>query len=438
MEKKTIQDYKIELENDVHLGHKEGWLDEDYADYDLPLFYRSYGSSGGNVYRKTCAADGIDMSRLFFRDHLYWVWFEADGEGEFLHRSLYANGQTQQQCFFKNGKRHGKWKEFYEDGSPMCEFDFQEDFAVGKRKIWPRGGEVIEDEVDERSEHPSYKEEVEENGIKKTIEREFFSDGSVLEECIDNGDRCEARSYYPDGKLEHVVHTRKYVLDDNDGVIPLAEGGCGARITLPDGIEERYYPNGNPWYRAPYKVGLLHGVKTYYYEDGSIESELPYEQGMLHGVLRRYYPDGTLRSETPYRYFKRFGVERTYWQNGALDTSTSYVNDLKHGMQCEYREDGGLRFENPYVKDKLYGCVCDYRHLNGRVFIKAIYIKGVLEGYAYCYDECGKRVCSIEYEQGEAVNAWDKEDNPLDLSLVRGEHPFTDFCMLLYGKELED
>lgn len=438
MKKKTIQDYKIELENDVHLGHKEGWLDEAEAEND-PLVIRSHGFDSGNAYCKTYAADGIYMSRLTYKYHLYRVWFEADGEGKFLHRSLYANGQTKQQYFLKNGKRHGKWKEFYEDGSPMCEIDCQEEVEVGKRKIWSRGGEVIEDEVDGRSEYPSYKEEVEENGVKKTIEREFFSDGSVLEESIDDGDRYEGRSYYPDGKLEHVVRTRKYVLDDdNGGVIPLAEGGWGARITLPDGIEERYYPNGNPWYRAPYKVGLLHGVKTYYYEDGSIESELPYEQGMLHGVLRRYYPDGTLRSETPYRYFKQFGVERTYRQDGSLDTSTIYVGGLKHGVQREYREDGSLRFENPYVEDKLDGCLRDYRHLNGEVFMEAMYGDGVLDGYAYCYDEWGEMVYSIEYRQGKAVNARDKEGNPLDLSLVRGEHPFTDFCMLLYGKELED
>ena len=65
---------------------------------------------------------------------------------------------------------------------------------------------------------------------------------------------------------------------------------------------ERYWSNGNPWYKTNYINGNEHGLcEDYYCSNGNLSYKANYVNGKEHGLSERYSSNGKL-------YFKQYYI----------------------------------------------------------------------------------------------------------------------------------
>lgn len=79
-----------------------------------------------------------------------------------------------------------------------------------------------------------------------------------------------------------------------------AAGGGGTVV--------RYFPNGQQQEQMPYssfRKKELQGIQTRWFENGQVQATEHYAQNRRHGPLLTYYPDGTVRRREEYQAGKR-------------------------------------------------------------------------------------------------------------------------------------
>lgn len=63
-----------------------------------------------------------------------------------------------------------------------------------------------------------------------------------------------------------------------------------------DGLYQKFYAEGNLYYKVNYKEGKMDGVKTSYYKDGKIMAETPYKKGLIGVGTKEYTSKGIEQS----------------------------------------------------------------------------------------------------------------------------------------------
>jgi antitoxin component YwqK of YwqJK toxin-antitoxin module len=61
-----------------------------------------------------------------------------------------------------------------------------------------------------------------------------------------------------------------------------------------DGLDERYYGNGQWWWRKNYKDGKLDGLYEYYYDNGQLRLKRNYKDGKRDGLYEEYHSNGQM------------------------------------------------------------------------------------------------------------------------------------------------
>lgn len=79
----------------------------------------------------------------------------------------YANGKTAFIVDYKNGYEHGRYREFFEDGTPSRESQYADDLLEGERKTWYRNGKLRSIEHFKFDEDDGLTTLYNENGTKK-------------------------------------------------------------------------------------------------------------------------------------------------------------------------------------------------------------------------------------------------------------------------------
>lgn len=79
----------------------------------------------------------------------------------------YANGKTAFLIEYKNGYRHGKYREFFEDGTPCRESQYVDGSLDGERKTWYRNGKLRMTENFKANDNEGVTTLYYENGVKK-------------------------------------------------------------------------------------------------------------------------------------------------------------------------------------------------------------------------------------------------------------------------------
>lgn len=158
-------------------------------------------------------------------------------------------------------------------------------------------------------------------------------------------------------------------------------------LTVLNGMQKFYYPNGNLSSEGLMKDGKPDGYWKSYSESGIIKSEGNRKNFELDSIWKFYNEEGKLLLEVNYRNGKKNGIKTTY-----LDKETikeNYRDDVKEGIARYYFPDGKLKMEVPYVK-------------------------GLEQGLAKEYNAGGDIISLIEYKRGFVVerlkiNRKDKE-----------------------------
>lgn len=120
-----------------------------------------------------------------------------------------------------------------------------------------------------------------------------------------------------------------------------------------DGIEKRFYEDGELFSEMPYSNDTAVGISKTYRDKGGISTESPYVKGRLNGIEKQYYESGKLKSEIPFVDGLKNGVEKEYFENGVLSLEIPYTDNSKNGIEKEYTKSGKLKRETTYTINEM-------------------------------------------------------------------------------------
>lgn len=313
--------------------------------------------------------------------------------------------------FDSDGRRHGQWKTFFENGTVETEIMYKHGLKHGFLKIYDKSGNLknIEKYVDgilqenaeelarleiRRDYHPNGKIKIEATylnqipeGIRRefdtlgTIERAFiFKKGIIIGEGIitENGQRQGVWSeFYPDGKLK-------------------GEGNYKDDKRTGEWIF--YYQNGVLEQKGKFDTqGKPVDEWRWYYDDGKLLREESYFKGLKEGLMTEYDPNGNIVVQGEYLN----DLEEGKWtfNSGDMRAEGEYADGLRNGYWKEFYKDGQVAFEGKFIDDNPDG-KHKYFYPNGTVREEGEYVMGRKHGNWYKYQNDGLLILSITYKNG--------------------------------------
>jgi antitoxin component YwqK of YwqJK toxin-antitoxin module len=98
--------------------------------------------------------------------------------------------------------------------------------------------------------------------------------------------------------------------------------------------------------------GEKHGYWERYYGDGQLYYKGNYVDGKQHGYWEDYYSNGNLAFKGNYVDGKEHGYWESYWYNGKIRYKGTYVDGNRHGYWEVYHETGNLKYKGFYDQGK--------------------------------------------------------------------------------------
>lgn len=220
-----------------------------------------------------------------------------------------------------------------------------------------------------------------------------------------NKDIIYKQFYYPNGKIS----SEGYLKDNK-----------------PTGYWKSYYMTGVLKSEGKWSNSKLDSVWIFYDQLGDTLEKINYYVGNKSGYHYRYFKDDKYKnriySKELYLNGKRNDKSYFYFGDGSIKMIIPYVNDKKQGNGFEYDEKGKiisvLRFRNNNLiekeeinrmdEDGKKNGIWKEFYKNDILKEEKTYLNGKLDGYVKLYNEEGKLISAIKYENGE-VNLQGKD-----------------------------
>ena len=315
-----------------------------------------------------------DPRKLWFYDD---NTFNAIGEGSEEEEKLIGNWEfyfstgilKSKGSYNQSGNKEGKWLTYDEDGHLKMMETFKDGELEGEFKSYQFPGYAFV--------HANFKNS-EANGIAKYIR----INGTVREEIEFSEGTKQGKNiiYHLNGKPETVFENK---------------GG------EKEGKYEEFYASGSLRYTDNSVDGKEEGPYFIYFRNGSIKEKGFYKNGEFHDSVYVYHPNGNLKLIGNNIEGKRDGIWYEYYLNGTLSNEYGYENNLYVGETKYYNTDGTHFFSEIHNKS---GTLVGYKTINpatgklqefiskngtfdllayypnGKIYIKAKYVKGLLQG----------------------------------------------------------
>ena len=187
----------------------------------------------------------------------------------------------------KEGRRHGKWKEYYDANKNFIKFEGE--FVHGK-----------------------------ETGVFKFYQEGLKHPAAIMEfdpasDVVKGKYLTQTGKVISEGELINQKRTGlwTYYHKDSDEVM-MTETYSNGKL---NGTKKIFYPGGNVAEEATYVNGELHGPRKLISVKGVVLEDLLYRNGELHGPAKFYNGKGELMSEGEYRNNQHYGIWK-YYENG--------------------------------------------------------------------------------------------------------------------------
>lgn len=298
----------------------------------------------------------------------YIEWQYKDGKREGISKGYYESGELAVEISFRDDKREGILKGYGKNGNLEVVFNYKNGQPEGIAKAYYESGELrgVINFL---------------NGLLEGVSKEYYKSGRLQKEEHYKKGKFEgkSKSYYESGKL---LSEENYKDDKLNGKAIY------------------YYENGKPSSGSNFKNGELDGISKDYYDNGKLWSEENYKNGKLNGISRRYYENSKLRSEENYKDAKLDGISKTYKENGEIIFDDIWVNGERY--ISKFYQNGRIVSEKRYKVPRFeYEYIGYYE--NGKVRENSFYISGKKEGRSSIYFEDGSLICIDTYKFGERI-----------------------------------
>lgn len=339
------------------------------------------------------------------------VGFEYDRKGNIITINRYRNNKIivkeNINRYNKDGKKEGVWREFYNNGNIKEEKSYLNGKLHGFFKIYNEEGKLLD----------AIKYE---NGEVNLKSNDIETDIEIKEEYDKNENLVYQGSYRKDIPIG--IHryfnnngkvTKSIIYDIYGNLI--AEG-----IVLINGIEEGdwiyYYDSGKKRAVGKYSNGNKHGKWAYYYQNGRIQQTGSYANGKLRGMWQWYYETGEILKEEFYIYGKLEGEAIEFTEYGNIISKGNYVEGLKEGEWIYIV--GDQKHIGKYVMDVQDGVWKSYYVDEEKISFKGQYLQGNPDG-KHLYYYLNEKVKEEQYySEGVKVKSWSKYNEEGDLILV--------------------
>ncbi len=359
------------------------------------------GKPVGKHWRK--AENGVQILAAHF-----------DEQGNTIEPIIEYNeeGQKIARYFLLDDKNHGEYLQWYDNGNPKVEYNYDQGQFHGEQKEYYPSGQIKLKAMYVQNNKEGLYEEWYENG--KIAQRAIFKNqglDGVYEQWYENGQLKtqehhvmgkldqEQKHWYENGDLKisirfdlgkkqglyqewndkkELIVSANYDQDRLVGVVKAWwNKNLFREITHYDekgklnGLHKEYYPNGQQKALLSYSDDLLDGTVKTWYEDGSPCAIKIFKQGLPVGEHKEYYSSKQLQEKDAFNEGKKtlqmaqhlffdeqgkmHGEQRVYHQNGALCSSVHYEHGQMHGNKAIWDVDGILVEEASYVQGKLNG-----------------------------------------------------------------------------------
>lgn len=260
------------------------------------------------------------------------------------YRKGFVNTREVINRFDALGRKHGYWKDFYDNFELKSEQYYKHGLREGFFK-----------EYDEKGNLKSIKKYV--NDVEEVIESQM----KPLQ---------MQHEYYPNGRIKREASFRN-----------------GHR----EGTWREFDENGNVTSSQIYQNGRL------------VQSGVMDTDGTRRGEWVELYPDSTLRAKGIYINGKRSGEWRFYYPGEVLEQVGNYKDGLLDGTWTWYFENGKIQKQEDFFENLPEGKYVEYDE-SGNVIATGTYFEGMKSGK--WKEQSGEVVSEGEYRNDRQIGEW--------------------------------
>ena len=309
-------------------GKKHGYWKTFFDDWSLHTecyyrhglrdgFYKEYDEKG-NLKKITKYVNDVEQV------------LESDMKPLIVQHEYYPNGKVKREASFRDGKNEGVWREFDEQGNVVSSQTYQKGVLTGQ-------GIVDTD------------------GKRRGRYKEFYPDSTLRAEGLFvEGERSgEWRFYYQTGELQEVG---SYNEGQPDGIWTWYYANGQKQVEEQfykgqlNGSYKEYDSRGNTIVTGTYFDGMKNGKWTE--QIGDMRTQGEYRNDKQVGEWVSYYDNDKMAFRGTFNAGYPDGEHFFYYQNGKLREIQSYAGGVKHGDWKKYLDTGELYFTVTYEQGK--------------------------------------------------------------------------------------
>jgi antitoxin component YwqK of YwqJK toxin-antitoxin module len=335
--------------------------------------------------------------------------YEYSKKGEINAVLSYTNGfikiRDQINRLNSEGKKEGKWIDFYECLEPCSTFfkvhkegRYLEGLKNGYFKEFDRKGELISTLL---YRNDSLVKDVDLEQIDVRVE--YYSNALVKSRKGYKRDVLEGNSmeFNQDGTMSKGEVYKNGVL--------VAQGGIFDSLGLRHGPWKLFYSNGTIQAEGTYKNGLKYGDWSYYHSNNQLSQKGSYgEKELPKGTWIWYYENGSIIRKERFKNGLEEGELLEYNDTNLLVTQGTFMEGQKDGDWMHIS--GDYKMTGSFISDEMDGEWIHTYLSNNNLAFKGRFSDGIPVDKHTWYHPNGKRMLEGVYEAGERMGDWRRFD----------------------------
>ena len=342
--------------------------------------------------------------------------------GDYL--SFFANGKLAIKGSFKSNERSGKWEWNNLKGKPDSIYTFKNGKYHGTNEIYLNGAIQISQNYRDGKMHGKFLE-FSENGL---IESSGSYNNNLPDskwEWFDSDNKTQRVINYTKGSKDgnfkiyngnDLYLTGEYSQDKrhktwkwhrpNNSLDSLANYTFGNL----NGEFKTWHANGQLKTTGFFYKNKLNGVWSWFSEEGQLDSIKVMEKGIQSGTSKFYFKNGQLKEQRNYSLGKLDGEMLTYFVSGQLKNKTQYRLNEKIGPFEIWSSNGRLEEKGSFLKNKYHGII-QRNYSTGLLASATTYSRGTLDGISQIFSPSNFLKKESFYKEGEEIARLEYHDN---------------------------
>jgi antitoxin component YwqK of YwqJK toxin-antitoxin module len=398
-----VLQFKGQYLNDLAVGE---WIYQNRKGEKIEV--RNYNNEGKLDMENTFFYHGKVYTKHTFRNDVLIgiVWYDEDGneakkfgspDGTFEGKHNFQNGKLLSEGKYKNGKREGKWTQYFVDGLVSAEYNYVDGEFHGEQTEFFRSGK--------KNSVSWYK-----NGARDGYQVVLYQNGQVSREGwqVNDNNQQQWLSYYPDGTIDQDNYYRDgrvvdtvyyYAVDGKLWAYDVYNDGSRTTETAFDPLQVILYDDPK-----------TDGEQLKPYQSGSVHTKYTVKCGKVNGAFARFFPNGKTSYVSHYLNDVRNGSYKAYDFDGTLRTEGDYLSGSRHGVWTRYNRIGKLSEVTKYVNGNEDSLYTDYYPF-GKPYKIAEYNEGELDGISRFLAPDGTPVAEKKYLSNQLIEVRTTEKN---------------------------